>query len=92
MATHKQAMKRHRQNLKRRERNKHVKSSVRTRMKNVHEAIAAKNPDEAAAAFKEAQSRISDAGRKRIIHPRTASRKISRLARKLNALMNQQSG
>ena len=84
-------MKRHRQNQKRRERNKHVKSSVRTKIKKVIEAIEAKEPDKAAAAFIEAQSHISDAGRKRVMHPRTSSRKISRLARKINSMLDRKS-
>ena len=89
MATHKQAIKRHKQNLKRRERNKHGKSTLRSRVKNVLQAVEANNAEKAAAAMKEAQSILSDAGQKRIIHPRAASRKISRLARKVNALSQQ---
>ena len=82
-------MKRHRQNQKRRERNKHLKSSVRTRIKGVYDAIDEKKPEEAAAALKEAQSFLMDAGRKRVLHPRMAARKISRLAKKINAMQSQ---
>lgn len=91
MATHKQALKRHRQSLKRRERNKRVKTSVKTRIKKVVEAINQKNPQEALTAFRVAQSFLSDAGRKGVIHKQTAARKTSRLARKVNALLRQQS-
>ena len=89
MATHKQAIKRHKQSEKRRERNKHAKSTVKSRVKKVLEVVGTKSADAAAAALKDAQSFLSDAGRKRILHPRTASRKISRLAAKVNALGKQ---
>lgn len=89
MATHKQAIKRHRQSEKRQERNKHVKSTARSRVKKVLEVVGTGNAEAAAAALREAQSQLSDAGRKRIMHPRAASRKISRLAAKVNALRNQ---
>jgi len=89
VAIHKQAEKRHRQSEKRREKNKHVKSTVRSRIKKVLQTVESKNLEAAATALGEAQSQLSDAGRKRILHPRAAARKISRLAVKVNALRGQ---
>lgn len=89
MAIHKQAIKRHRQSEKRHAKNKHVKSSVRSRVKKVLEKVETKSYEASVAALREAQSLLSDAGRKKIMHPRAASRKISRLAAKVNALRSQ---
>ncbi len=86
MATHKQAEKRNRQNIKRRERNKHLKSTVRSRVKKVMETIESGDKAAAEAALKETQSHMDDAGRKKLFHKNMVSRKISRLTRKVNAM------
>ncbi len=85
MANHKSAIKRARQNEDRRLRNRVVK----TRVKNVTKAVigaAAENTDEARQHLQTAQSIIAKAAKKGVVHRRAAARKISRLARRVNAL------
>ncbi len=87
MANHKSALKRYRQSLDRRARNRVVKTQVKNAVKGVHQAIAqSSEPEALKAALKTASSMLSRAGVKGTIHKRNASRKISRLTRKVNAL------
>ena len=69
-------------NAKRTERNKAVKSEVRTRVKAARET---KGTPENAEALRMAVKRLDIAAAKRIIHPKQAARKKSRLMRALNA-------
>ncbi|MEK0444231.1 MAG: 30S ribosomal protein S20 [Ilumatobacteraceae bacterium] len=69
-------------NAKRTERNKAVKSEVRTRVKAARET---KGTPENAEALRMAVKRLDMAAAKRIIHPKQAARKKSRLMRALNA-------
>ena len=88
MANHKSALKRVRQNEKRRLRNKTRKTRIKNLSKAVETAIAEKTPEKAESYLKEAQKYIEKIGHKKgTIHRRTASRKISRLTRKVNALL-----
>ncbi len=86
MANHKSAIKRAKQSEARRIRNR----SRRTRMKHVirslEEAVASRNVDEAQSRLKEAISVIDRTASKGVIHKNHASRRISRLTRKVNAL------
>ena len=86
MATHKSALKRHRQNQKRRLRNKIVRSQLKTSVKSYVAAIEGKDKAAAQEAAKAAISTISKTASKGVIHKKTASRKISRLAKKVNTL------
>src|ERR1051325_6118976 len=61
-------------------RNKSQRSALRTAVKKVR-AVAAGSP-EAAAAYAEAARLLDRAGRKRLIHPNTAARHKSRLAKR----------
>ncbi len=73
--------KRHKQNLKRHARNQTVRSRIKTLMK---KAMSAASSGAAAAAETElraAASAIQKAGRKRILHPNTAARRVARLSR-----------
>ncbi len=88
MATHVSALKRARQSEKRRVRNKIVKSALKTQAKKVLQAVEEKNPEKAHEALTLAIPEFQRASSKRILHKRTASRKISRLAKKVNALRN----
>jgi len=81
LASIKSAIKRHKQSLKRRARNRHVRSTVKTAVKNLRAAVAEGAPDQAAGLLKTAASVIARAGSKGVLHRKTASRKISRLAR-----------
>lgn len=86
MATHKSALKRHRQNQKRRLRNKIIRSQLKTSVKSYVTAIESKDKAAAQEAAKAAISTISKTASKGVIHKKTASRKISRLAKKVNTL------
>ncbi|MCR5624537.1 MAG: 30S ribosomal protein S20 [Lachnospiraceae bacterium] len=68
------------------ERNKAVKSCVKTAVKKVYAAIEDGNKAEAEAALKNATSIISKAKSKGVFHAKTASRKISRLTLAVNKL------
>ena len=52
-------------------------------IKKIEEAIASGNAEEAKSALKEAQPKIMSVAQKGIFHKNTASRKISRLAKKV---------
>lgn len=87
MANHKSAEKRHRQSVVRRARNRVVKTQIKTAVKGVQQAIDQNSEPEALrAALKAASSMLSRAGVKGTIHKRNASRKISRLTRRVNAV------
>jgi small subunit ribosomal protein S20 len=86
LATHKSAEKRNRQAGKHRECNNAVKSSVKTGMKTVLEAIETKNPETAKAALAKVVPMIAKAAAKGSFHKKTASRKISRLTKRVNTL------
>ena len=86
MAVHKSAEKRMRQNEVRRMRNRHVKTSIKTLIKRVREAVQAKNKTKARAALAEVTPRIDKAVSKGVLHWRTGARKIARLNRLVNTL------
>ena len=86
MANHKSALKRNRQNKIRNARNVHVRSTMRTLVKNVRAAVAAKDKDAAGVALEKAVPYINKSASKGIIHKATASRKISRLTKLVNTL------
>lgn len=86
MATHKSAIKRAKQNTKRNLRNKAVRTRVKNVIKKVRTSIEAKSAEEAQADLAVAIPVIQKAGQKGTIHPNSASRKISRLTRQVNAL------
>lgn len=78
---HPSAEKRHRQSLKRQQRNRATKTRVRTAAKNATEAIAASDKDAAAAALRTAMKVLSKAASKGTLRKNTAARKIARLSR-----------
>ncbi len=78
MANIKSQKKRNRQNAVRRERNKSIKSDLKTRIKKVEQAAAAGEPTDEL--FKKAQKTIDVAAQRGVLHPNTAARKKSRLA------------
>jgi small subunit ribosomal protein S20 len=86
MANTKSARKAARQTVRRTAVNKSRRSEMRTFVRKVEEAIASKDPKAAAAALKEAEPRLARAAQKGIVHKNAASRKISRLAKRVNAL------
>lgn len=86
MATHKSAEKRSKQTVKRQERNMAIKSKVKTNIKTVLSAVEGKDKEGAANSLEKTIPGIAKAAAKGIIHKRNASRKISRLTKKVNAL------
>jgi small subunit ribosomal protein S20 len=83
MANIKSQIKRNRQTVKRTERNKAVRSEVKTRTKNAVTA-AAEGADNAVELARIAQKRIDSAASKGVIHKNAAARRKSRLAKKIN--------
>ena len=80
----KSALKHQRQSEKRRLHNRAVKKTIKTHVKRFLEALD--GPNEAAQAeFNLAVKKLDKAAVRRVIHPNTASRKKSQLARKLQA-------
>jgi len=69
-------------NAKRTERNKAVKNELRSRVKSARET---RGTPENAEALRLAVKRLDMAAAKRIIHPKQAARRKSRLMRQLNA-------
>ncbi len=82
MANIKSQKKRNITNLKRAERNKAVRSEVKTRTKN---ALATIGTDDNVEALRLAVKRIDKAATKGVLHPNTAARKKSRLMKRINA-------
>jgi small subunit ribosomal protein S20 len=80
------AMKRARQDIKRNLRNRGVLSSIKTIIKKVESAISAGERDDAGKALLQAIKALNMAASKGVIHKNTASRKISRLTQKVNAI------
>ena len=86
MAHHKSAIKRIKQNEKRHERNKHIRSTLRTFIKRVREAAAGNDAAAAKEALAAAIPVIDTAASKGVIHPNNASRNVSRLTRLVSTL------
>ncbi len=84
MAT-RSAAKAHRQSLKRRLRNRMVRSATRTIVKKAEAAIAAGDPEAARQAVRAALRHIDRAAKKGVIHANAAARRKSRLVLKYNA-------
>ena len=86
MANHKSAIKRHKQSLKRAARNRSQRTRVKNVIKSVRAAILSNDPATAEKALSSATSVIDKASTKGAIHWKNASRKISRLAKAVNAM------
>ncbi len=86
MANIKSAKKRILVNETKAARNKAIKSKVKTAVKKVDVAVAAKDAEAARTALRAAIVEISRAGSKGVYHKRTASRKISRLSKAVNSI------
>ena len=79
------AIKKTRQNEKRKLRGQSVRASIKTQSKKTEAVLSAGNKEESDKSLKDAFSCISRAASKGIIPKNTASRKISKLAKKANA-------
>ncbi len=86
MANIKSQIKRNKQTIVRHERNKAVKSELRTRTKN---AVAAVGTEDEATALRLAIKRIDMAASKGVIHKNQAANKKSGLMKRVNALRDE---
>ena len=68
-------------------RNRDQKSKMRTFIRRVDEAIASGDKAAAETALRAAQPLIARSGRKGLMHKKTASRKVSRLAKQISAIV-----
>ncbi|MCM8729953.1 30S ribosomal protein S20 [Hephaestia sp. GCM10023244] len=86
MANTPQAKKRIRRNNRRAEINTNRVGRIRTFVKKVEAALAAGDKDAATAALAQAQPELQRGVAKGVLHKNTASRKFSRLTKRLSAL------
>lgn len=86
MANHPSAEKRNRQRITRTSRNRTLRSSVRTVVKQLRAEITAKNVEKATAALKTAISELDKAVSKKVLHHKAASRTIGRLSAAVHKL------
>ncbi len=82
----KSAIKRVNVNKKKNLENKSIKSQINTSVKKFEDAVNAKDVESATKLYAEAVSVIDSAASKNVIHKNTASRKKSRLAKKIDAI------
>jgi len=78
------SLKRNRQNKKKHLRNLKVKQQLKKTLKSLQELLNTKNIAEAKTVLTKIFSQLDKAAKKNIIHPKTASRKKSRLMKRLN--------
>ncbi len=86
MANHKSSIKRIRQTIVRAERNRFYRTRLKNIVKDVTAAVEAGNKEEATAAFKVANKQIHKFVSKGVLKKETASRKVSRLHKTVNAI------
>lgn len=80
----KSALKANRQNIKRREHNRQMRSKLRTALKAIRASLDAKDLDAAKAALSQTVSIVDKMATKGIIHRNTAGRYKSRLAARMS--------
>ncbi len=79
------AIKRLKQSIKRRMHNRITKKIIKTLTKRTMAAVVAKEFEKAEADFRMTVGKIAKAGVRRVIHPNTADRRKSKLARDFSA-------
>jgi small subunit ribosomal protein S20 len=79
------AKKRHRQNLRNRERNRATKSEIKTHVRKVLQSISAGDVADASEHFRTAAKKVDQAAAKKTIHRNRAARIKSRLSARLKA-------
>ena len=82
------AKKRHRQSLRDRDRNRQIKSTVKTAIRKVLDAVSSGNLEDAREQFRGATKTADKAAAKGTIHPNRAARIKSRLSARVLALAN----
>ncbi len=86
MANIKSQIKRNRQNIVRHERNKSVKTSLKTAVRKFREAAEAGDKDAAIAAGRDAARKLDKAVSKGVIHKNQAANRKSAIAKKASTL------
>ncbi len=92
MRKNKSAIKRAQQAEKRRLRNSHVKSTMKTTIKKALAAVKDKDTANVEAVTKEAIAYIDRASSKGVIHKNQAARRVSRLAKKAHKVLTESAG
>jgi len=82
----KSGIKRHRQSLKKRERNTVIKSDLKTQLKKFELVLESKDTNSAQQVLKETEIKLRKAASKGVIKKETASRKVSRISKRVAAL------
>jgi len=77
----KSAAKRHKQSLKKRIRNRHIRSTVKTAVKEVRAVVAEGAAANVVETLSKAVSIIARAGSKGVLHKKTVARKVARLSK-----------
>lgn len=80
------AKKRLRQNEKRRLHNRTIKSTMRSQIRRVHEAVKAGDAEKAHVEFRVATKRLDRAASKNLIHKNAAARTKSRLSKMIKGV------
>lgn len=91
MAHSLQAKKRAKQNTKRRTINRARKSQIKTQIKHLEAAISSGDAEKASEQYKAIVKKLDQTAATSTMHKRTAARKKSRLAKKVNALKGKKS-
>jgi len=90
LANTRQALKRHRQSLKARARNRVIKSHVKNAVKAVRSAVQTKDTEQAWEALQRANSVLDKAAGKGVIHKKNAHRRVARLSKAVNKMVQAQ--
>ena len=80
VASHESALKAHRQNVKRREHNRQLRTRLRSALRDIRAAIDSGDPNSVKDALRATISLVDKMASKRLIHRNTAGRYKSRLA------------
>lgn len=86
MPSHKSAIKRHRQSVKRTARNRSARAGIRTTVKEALTLASQGKKEEAVKATREATKLLDKAVRHGVLHKNNASRRISRLSSRVAKL------
>jgi len=82
----KSGIKRHRQSLKKRDRNTVIKSDLKTQLKKFDSVLESKDVNTAQQVLKETEIKLRKAASKGVLKKETASRKVSRITKKVASL------
>jgi small subunit ribosomal protein S20 len=80
VASHESALKAHRQNVKRRDHNRQMRTRLRGALRDIRAAIDSDDPAKVKDALRETVSLVDKMAKKKLIHKNTAGRYKSRLA------------